>query len=786
LRPTDLGVRLRLFDVALQEDDDARMKGSLGAIRRLEGEGGPLGRYDEARRLISRATRGDKSGLAQARAELAEVSKRRPVWPRVPLCLGQIDELEGNADRALESYLRAVELGERQPDVVRRVVQMLYDRQRYPEAEVVIQRLPEGTPLSGDLRRLAAQVSLQGGDAKRALDLAGKAVAADSTDHRDYVWLGQMLWAASRQTDLDPGRRREAEGRAEKALRKAVELGADKPDAWVALVEYLVRVGQADKAEAVVREAEGKLPADQAPLALAQCYAALNHAERAKELFDAAVRAKPEDLTVLRTAADFSLRTNDIDAATKRLRKVIELGVKDPEAAAWAEPVLAVVLASQGDYQDSREALALLGLLNRKADALPPPAEDVDRERSRAVVLALQPGRQARREAVALLERLNARRPLSPEDQFLLIQLYEQVGEPAQAREGIPLLLQVGDGARPRYLAYAVGVSIDHRRFDEAEDWLKELEKAQPQGLRGVFLRARLLKARGKGPEGVSLLKRQADGKDTKTVRTVASLVEELGDGSAEELYRRYAAEAREPEAALVLAGYLGRCGRTADALDVCDRAWETCPAAAVAEASLTALHAGRPDEAQLARVGRRLQAALEKQPGQPALTLCLASLEELRGRYDSAVALYRKVLQSDGRNVVAKNNLAVAENNLAWILALRDGKGEEALAHAGRAVEILGPRPEVLDTRAVADLAAGRIDAALDDLQAALDCVEVDGKVRASLEFHLARAYARAGNREEAKNAWQEGAAHGLTADLLHPLERAEYAKLAGDFGGS
>ena len=117
----------------------------------------------------------------------------------------------------------------------------------------------------------------------------------------------------------------------------------------------------------------------------------------------------------------------------------------------------------------------------------------------------------------------------------------------------------------------------------------------------------------------------------------------------------------------------------------------------------------------------------------------------------------------------------AVAANNLAWILALRDdGKSEEALNLVGRAVIVLGPMPEVLDTRAAAYLAAGRNDAALVDLQEALGRPGLDAGVRSSLYYHLVLAWRRAGNSAEAEKAWGKAAAQGLAAEVLHPLERA------------
>ena len=191
-----------------------------------------------------------------------------------------------------------------------------------------------------------------------------------------------------------------------------------------------------------------------------------------------------------------------------------------------------------------------------------------------AAVLALKPGRREHLRAIEILERLAGRQALSREDRFLLVQLYEQVGKPQRAWDLMVPLLQAG--GNPRYLAHAVGFLLDQNRFDEAEPWLADLEKLQRQSLplRTVYLRARLLKGRGKGPDGVALLVKQAAGKDAVTAVRVAALIENLGyPAEAEDLYRRYAKEAKEPDAVLVLAQYLGRRKRTAEALDVCEGA---------------------------------------------------------------------------------------------------------------------------------------------------------------------------------------------------------------------
>ena len=158
-----------------------------------------------------------------------------------------------------------------------------------------------------------------------------------------------------------------------------------------------------------------------------------------------------------------------------------------------------------------------------------------------------------------------------------------------------------------------------------------------------------------------------------------------------------------------------------------------------MAEASLAILNAAPGTEEQFGQLEKRLTTALEKQPGRSELVLCMASLCELRGRYDAATTLYREVLAQDGRN-------AVAANNLAWILALHEGKGDDALTYVGRAMDVLGPIPELLDTRAVAYLAAGQADVALADVREALDRPGLDAKVRSSLYYHLIQAEMRTG----------------------------------------
>jgi tetratricopeptide (TPR) repeat protein len=134
LRPTDLNVRLLLFDAALHDEDPAGMERWLAEIRRIEGNDGAYWRYVRALQLVLRIKKGDASDSAEARKCLAEARARRPTWARLPLLEANLDELEGQPQRALENYLRAIELGDQQPRVLQRAMQLLSEYGRQTKA----------------------------------------------------------------------------------------------------------------------------------------------------------------------------------------------------------------------------------------------------------------------------------------------------------------------------------------------------------------------------------------------------------------------------------------------------------------------------------------------------------------------------------------------------------------------------------------------------------------------------------------------------------------------------
>src|SRR5262249_45095311 len=195
---------------------------------------------------------------------------------------------------------------------------------------------------------------------------------------------------------------------------------------------------------------------------------------------------------------------------------------------------------------------------------------------------------------------------------------------------------------------------------------------------------------------------------------------------------------------------------------------WKAWSGERASGASVNILKGSNPSESQYGRVERWLRDALAKNPTSTLLLMHLADLQGQRGKYQEEEAIYDQILKLDSYNVIALNNRA-------WLLALRTGNGSDARPLIEGALELLGPRPELLDTRAVVHLAMNQTQQDIADLEKA---VTLDTPT-ATRYFHLARAYYMANNTDAAVKAFREAKKLGLDRAKLHPVELTACGKL-------
>jgi tetratricopeptide (TPR) repeat protein len=726
------------------------MKRVLAEVKKIEGDAPAEWYHGEALRLIWKGKRGDAAALDTARGLLTKAAARRPDWHAVFVARGEIDQLQNKPEQAIVNYRKAAEMGSRDATVMRQLVALLSEAQRFEEAEQEIRKMQQQVGASTELQRLAVAVSFNRRDYVRAGELARRSVRPDSTDYREHLWVGQVLSARGQASDD-----------AEKAFRKAVALGEKQPETWVALVRYLVATGQPVKAGNQMKAAAEKLDDAQRPLALAQCYEITGDATKAVEFYREAIKQQPDSVVVRRAAAECFVRVGNLRDAEAAYRHVIDRKLKatddDVTAARYG---LALTFAKTGSPKLLPEALQLVGLALDKTGNLSGNLASQPAERlAQARVLATFGHHALRARAIAVLDELYQKAALAADDQFLLARLLHQHGaDPATWRKTQDVLkgLTTNYPHNPRYVGYHANVLLLRKEVAEAEPLvarLAQIEKDRrltPGTLGAVELQARVLELRGKEKEAVALLK-----------------------GFAEQ-------DGAQPARTFLLASLHGRLGNFAEAIDLCDQVRRAGRRDEAFGIAVGILRSARPEPtqqaaldrwtAQLRRVEESVRESLKLDAENVSLRLQLADLVELQGKFGEVEAICRQVLAQDKGNLVALNNLA-------WLLSHQPGKADEALGYINRAIEQYGPRADLLDTRAVVYLNLGRNDQSVRDLEKVVQEAPTPARL-----FHLTRAHHQAHNSASALTALQRANDLGLNVQQLHPSEHDAYRRVVAE----
>ncbi|PQO38060.1 tetratricopeptide repeat protein [Blastopirellula marina] len=781
LEPNNLSIHLLLFDLALMGDRNVVFQSALDSIHRIEGNG-PLWRYGEAVRLMAKGRDGDSQALAAAEKQLAEARVARPAWSRIPLLMAEIDEAQSDLDGSVRHYLEAIELGERNPRAVSRLVRLLYQQKRYVEADQVIRRLQEQrSPFSGDMVRMAADISLRLDDFDRALELAQDA-ATNSKDYRDHLWLAQVLGVQERNKE------------SEEKFRYAIELAPDAPEVWVGYVGFLARSKQESKAQAVIAEAKEALSRDKASLALASCYETLKQLDSAEEHYKKAIGSSPKDIEVLRRIANFYLSQGNATEALSYLEDIISQGSEvEADDLNWSRRNLAIAIGMRGNREGFERAMSLLDE-NLKFD----PRSTSDK-RAKAILLANRGESSDRAQAIQLFEQVLKEQSEPPaNDVFLLANLRlaeseylrsvkrqtaEAGVEWSKARRLMQGLLAANPD-EPRYIQAYVDALLRQGENYEAALWLEQLETNVSTNSSFLALQVRVLIANDRYQDVIQVLRKRSselekeDTFDPKATLTLAQILEGTGSqlekngkqdeaieffSEAEKLYKRVGGNTdMDP---LVVAGFLARRERFDEALEIASKTIDDLAPEQIANFAMNITRQREP--AALDGLERFLQETLVKHNNSYPILSVLADVHALQGRNDDAEKDYRRMLSKSPNDIVVLNNLG-------FLLALKQEHLDEAKACIDRAIELAGPRTALLDTRGTILSAAGDHLQAIKDLQKAVD--ENPSPVRL---FHLAIALQRTGNRSTAASVLEKAKEHGLDASQFYPLERELYHKL-------
>lgn len=757
VRPDDFTSREALHSIAIRKRDIVGQHALYAEIEALEGKDGPCLQRLDAQRMI---WNGSPENLANAERNLAATVEHRPKDPAIPFLRGRIAELRGDGEAARVQYRLAFDRDFLNSPLEELLLDVPGESRSAPCAVLRDELLSR---LSIDSPRSVVVAALPLLDPASRDRLADRLTAQCPPNHVAHqAWLGRLFTKMG------------LANRAEAAFR---QVGPQSADGWLALLSE--RANDPAKFDAACTEVRQAMSPIEANLVIGRALEGARRFADAKRCYEDAVQMKPDDPRSLRALAVLAIQTGQSADACRTLEALSALPeTSHAEDVRWARRNLALQLAfspSLASFQKS------MNLLDRNQL---PEGSVVDDLRARALVLATQKGRPladgkttARREAIILLETLQDRaRARSADDLVLLAKLYRAENDEAKFRSACDRMRTERSG---HFGCVAFLAREALREFDAAgcEKLLPSLRQLGAGQFDTLTIEFQYLTLAGESERARKLLTdyvvaSPSPAEQAQRERRLANFLHDFlavapmadrvtAAGELRSLAIRWFSNRMEndPEALQRLCVMMAQHGQAVQALDwLLHKARTTFSVEAVAAAQVMVLRNGSVGEASKQAIGRSLSEAVEKNPKSLALQVSLADFHQLAGQREQAIAGYRKVLAADPNNVVALNNLA-------WTMAADRRTATDAMMLVQRAIDLVGPLDDLLDTRARIRLESGDLEAALRDQ------TEAAGEVpTASRLVELAGMHRKAGQNDAADRVMQKARLYAHNAEAPAP----------------
>jgi tetratricopeptide (TPR) repeat protein len=331
-QPFDLDVRFALFDLASRAKMSALAEKMFEEIRKLDGDTGAVATAAAFGRDISQSGWLTAEQLAQWRPRIDAALQKRNGWGRLHTIAGDIASLDKRTGDALGHYLKAIDRRDFSEPILRRVVEILMERQRYREVATTLGRADIQAVISPVLRRQYELARAATGLDSRAVSLA---IAREKTLEESHNYREQLARAG---VFTRYGLHEEAL----EALQKAKALNDGSPPVRIAIVRLLVGTGRKELAIAETKDAEKRLrdprlkfdnPAE-VPSALGECKELTGDTAGAIAEYTTAAQVKPADPLGWQQLYDLLRRAKYKDDAERLLVQLT--GSEHPEVVQWS------------------------------------------------------------------------------------------------------------------------------------------------------------------------------------------------------------------------------------------------------------------------------------------------------------------------------------------------------------------------------------------------------------------------------------------------------------------
>lgn len=654
---------------------------------------------------------------------------------------------EGKIDEAILELQNALSIARDDPEALAGLGDALLQRGDVSRAHGALLRASELAPDNplphlqlGNLYLLANSLDEAKYRAERVLE-----IAPDRADAR--VLLGKAF--------LREGRTGEALAHFEEAVRRE----PDNPEPRMVKATALVTMGRLEDARRTLEEIlTREAPPLFALLLLAQVADLQGDAETADRTFDRLLRSRAKDAEVWLAYGNFWLAKGDLEKAAKAYEQASE---RDRKGTAGLERIGEVALA-RGDVRTAEQAVAAILKRNSQSDA----AKVL---RSRLLI-----GEGKFGEASSDLRPVVTAQPNHPTAHYFLGLAEYRLGNLQQARAALQKAVEVAPEFLPAATLLAL-VHVDRREYEAALEVTRQGAARRTATAELAVVRAAALMGLGRIPEARTLLEQvvevapgyarayeelgrchlllgdadkaleafaaalERDSRNTRPlVYSVNALVLRKRWDAAVSLVNQHArAHGDQASFRMLVAEVLRAKGDREGVRREAERAIALDPQMAEPYLLLAQLH---PWPQGVRAAVADLDRALEKDRRSVTAWMLKGVLHGMLGETEEAGRAYRRVLD-------LQPNFAPALNDLAWLLATEEGRVDEALGLASRAVEINPGSAAFNDTLGWIYVQKGVFLKALSHLEPAARQLPENPQVH----YHLGKAYAGLQQKDKA-----------------------------------
>jgi tetratricopeptide (TPR) repeat protein len=715
-------------------------------LKEFEGAEGTEWRYINARRLLSESTDPAKLNSIELLNLVGFLDRKRPEWPETHLLAGLINESQGNASRAIREYNYAIAYGNNELETYERLVNLLYRQGLVSDARIALDRL--GNRLYASQQLAAVSLELANESPQDQLKAAELVTQIRPQDPIAWIWLGQIIELQSR--DKPDVLRQEEIQKADKIFGKANEVAsADDLRVLMARFNFYQLTQNQDGQQSVltqIEQSQGIEPSVQW-VAIGQIHESLGKSDLAVEAYQKAISLGANDLELRTQIARLYLKENRLQDAVECYRETLK---RHPQDAATRRG-LAVLLANRSLDEDWQQVAELLSPSEK--------AKAPDDMRLEVMLLSQRNDIESLQKAQYQLERIVELPGVrTNEDYFQLASLYMRTArmlesapgreiEMTQSQQAAGRLLKLVSSAaspKPEYIYTYADYLIRQKRFFDAVEESQKLLAIDASSFPAVLLKARITKLEG-DKEGAknSILawleeKRQVHASFTNRSKLASSLVQ-AGQGleilEEQEESRKLLKEAYDLDKRAGV-NYIRSILLTDDQTTrnnavrfMMDRLKTEASKESAVLLSLL-IRKGDTDESLIDLAQKQLVDYSVSQKDDKKILQSLADLWIWRSNESQAIETFRRIVQDRPNDVIALNNLAM-------LLADSPTNTQEALPLINRAIELVGTKAALMDSKAYVLLRLGRYEEAISILSSLL--AKDDSP---SVRFHLYQAY--------------------------------------------